>query len=116
MPGVAWRNRRRLAPLLLLVALLTAAPRSGGARPTLDASDHRTALDRAHALSVSDHAATAPTTDDRRPLPLGDLPTVLAAALLALLLAHVVREHRLSVGRRWSAFRRRAPPFLRIAS
>ena len=116
MPGAVWRNRRRLAPLLLLVALLAAAPRSGGALSTLEPSGHRTALDRAHALSVSDHAATAPTTDDRRPLPLGSLPTVLAAALLALLLAHVVREHRLPVGRRWSAFRRRAPPLLRTAS
>jgi hypothetical protein len=114
MPGVVGMSRRRLAPLLLLVVLLAAAPRSAAPPPTPDASGHRAALDRVHALSLSDHVATSPT-DDRRPLPLGPVPTVAAATLLALLIARVVRTHRLPVGRPWSAFRRRAPPLLRIA-
>ena len=115
MPGTAWSRRRRLAPLLLLVALLAAAPRLTTSAPALDASGHRAALDRVHPLALSDHAATTAATDDRRPLPLGALPIVAAAALLAVLTALVVRTHRLPTGRRFSAFRRRAPPLLRTA-
>jgi hypothetical protein len=115
MPGAAWTSRR-LAPLLLLVALLAGAPRLSTATPTLDASGHRVALDRVHALALSDHAATTSPTDDRRPLPLGALPTIAATLLLAVLVALVVRTHRLPTGRTWSAFRRRAPPLLRLAS
>jgi hypothetical protein len=114
MPGAV--PYRRLAPLLVLVALLAAAPRAATTAATPDRSRPGAALDRAHAFAVAEIVATPTTSDDRRPLPLGALPTILATALVAGLVAVVVRTHRLPTARRRTDFRRRAPPLLRTAS
>jgi len=121
MPGVATssgsRAVRRLLPLLVVAAILAAMPLAGSTgAATVDRGARRDALDRAHTFALADTAATAPAGPDRRVVPIGAIPTVAFAALLALAGTVVVRTRRLGGERPRIGFRRRAPPLLLTAS
>jgi len=121
MQGVATSNRSRavrpLLPLLVVAALLAAIPLAGSTgAATADRGDRRDAFDRTHTFALADPAATAPTHPDRRVVPIGALPTLAFAALLALAGTVVVQTRRLRNERPRVGFRRRAPPLLLTAS
>lgn len=124
MPGRAASNRsgvgarlRALLPLLVLGAILVAAPLPGPSGATArDGAAGRAGLDRAHSFALLDSVATTPHGPERRDAPTGTLPALAAATLVALAGAIVVRARRVPTSITRTGFRRRAPPLLRIAS